>query len=68
MSKAFAKVGNSLYNLHASTFTDLSDIFVQVYTLPMEEKSDENPFVLQGIDSEEFSYLLEYMYHKLRSQ
>ena len=71
MSKVLAKVGNFLYNLHASTFTDLSDIFAQVYTLPQgnttEGKSDENPFVLEGIDSGEFTYLLEYMYHKLRS-
>ena len=60
-SLLFLQVGAYLYNLHFSTFTDLSDIFEHIYSLPqgdsVEGKSDDVPFVLQGIDAMDFDHL-----------
>ena len=54
--------------VHASTLTDLFDLFDHIYSLPqansLEEKSDDNPFILEGINSNDFDHLLKYMYHK----
>ena len=62
------KVGDYLYNLHSSIFRRLSDIFKHIYTLPqgdmVEGKSDDRPFVLEGIEASDFNHLLDYLYHK----